>query len=61
MRFSGNRKKKMPTAEYRKNVRRFAPQKDRESKRASGTIGEEPCASTTKKAAKQPIPSRRLK
>src|SRR5689334_16633514 len=36
---NGNRKKKIPTAEYKNNVSKFAPEKVREPNRLSGNIG----------------------
>src|SRR5882724_3734850 len=56
----GNKKKKIPIAEYRKSVSRFAPPKLRDLNRPSGTVGSVALVSTNTNAMKQPTPPIKL-
>src|SRR5258708_36668784 len=60
IRLSGKRKKKMPMAEYKNKVSRFAPVKLAFLNMASRTIGEVARASTRAKPIMQPKPAIKL-
>src|SRR5882724_1670877 len=57
---TGNRKKKMPIAAYRKRVNRFAPRKERDLNKESETIGEDALDSTHRKRARRIRPPSKL-
>src|SRR5579864_1941155 len=60
IRFNGNKKKKIPTAAYKKSVSKFAPLNLRDSKSFSGTIGVETWASPKTNMARLPKPRTKL-